>query len=379
MSPSAALIILAIALVLALLIAAETWLRRPKKPADPACTVDRALEHYTSHPELWAERDRRAIADLRAEEPSAALAASLHRTVETALAAEEPLVELRRAIMEATDRFVMEETLYRPEAGNEGRERLSPGSVAVAEAGVLRCYAMLRFADYAPEDWYTHYLRVAEMNARNVAAMLDQALSGEASTIEAALHEPMTRAMKEARDSLLRHPPQTPVRRSARLVAPQLPSRRSPDRRQIDRLTDLMSERFERLFAGQTVQLENGSLLSPAAALRVDAALLYVLLANEFRRPTEAWRRIIEEALGGPSETATNDHDELLAVGREAHRAWQRSQAGLDAALKAACSRLVPAASGAEGGEDAERCVDLLRDDASVLAREVLRVTRGEP
>ena len=91
--------------------------------------------------------------------------------------------------------------------------------------------------DATDDDWYTHYLRVAEMNSRNVNTMLQKTLAGEATALETSLHGPMAEQMRDTREALLRHPPQTPVSRATQLTPTSQPERHTPTQGQVDGLT----------------------------------------------------------------------------------------------------------------------------------------------
>jgi hypothetical protein len=357
MSISAALIILLVVAALGALIAVQNRRSKPKAAPAPDCTLDDAWRHYFTHPSAASERDRKALDGATSEaELRERLEPSLHEATERAIAAERPLIVLREAIMDATDRFLMVETLYDHEDPAAAAPDLDAASIV--EAGVLRRFASLRYGDAAEDDWYTHYLRVAEMSAGNVAAMLRKTVSGEGPAIEASLHRPMAQTMREAREGLLHHPPQTPVSRATQLAAGPHPDRRAPDQHQIEQLSELMSVRFEKLFAGQLYQREDGTLIDPVAAFEVEAALLHSELSAHFRQPDEAWRRVLENALGGHGEAVSSSEDTLLALAHDTRRAERATDGSFQAALRAA----VAGAFHERGAESAEAVGDLAAD-----------------
>ena len=149
--------ILVVVAVLSILVAADYFLRQRRK-VTPAkeCTPDSAWEHYAANPESWSSRDRQAIEKLSQRQDAAAeVRKSMGQTVDKALAAPNPTVVLRRAIMDATDRFVMAETLYGAElrAGSESAAGPQAEHLeSVLEVGALRCYSKLRFGDFEKQD-----------------------------------------------------------------------------------------------------------------------------------------------------------------------------------------------------------------------------------
>ncbi len=366
MSTSAAIIILGVLLVMTTLIVIESRARRPKKANNPDCTAQEAWETYLAEGAALSERDTAAIAALAARpEDKEKLRKSVSRTIDAVLATDTPMLSLRREIMEASDSFLMMEGLS---AVGEPDPRATAAALdAVIEAGALRTFARLRFADYGSEDWYSHYLHVAEMNSRNVAAMVKKTVGGQLHSLETTLHEPLTHAMREAREALLHHPPQTPVDRTTKLSFGKLPKDRAPSQTQIDDLTNVMSDRFEKLFGGQIYQHEGGTSLSPAAALQLDAALLFTVLAQEFRQPEEAWKEILEESLGDKGKALLADEN-LPDSARLVHQAWRRNEgdAPLRHALVVACQR-------AEVPLEGDRPSADLSHDASLLIGAVQR------
>ena len=379
MSVPALVTIVAVVVVLAALILMQQRRAQPRAAARPECTLEEAWAHYFDHPAEAPARDQAASAGLGSarEEAAQRLLPRLEATAAEALASAEPLVVLRQAIMDASERFIMVETLYDPEAsGGEGQVSAESYD-AVVEAGVLRRFSGLRFGDAGPDDWYAHYLRVAEMHSRNVNAMMQKTLAGEASSLESSLHAPLVETMRDAREALLRHPPQTPVSRATHLAAGSQPERHAPSQRQIDRLTEILSEHFERLFAGQ-VYRHRGALVDPVAAFEVDAAILHAVLALRFRHPTEAWRRILVGALGGRGEVVATEGDTLLAVAHKVRRTWQGSGEGrFGLALQTAC-REVFSTSGRTQPEDLEALAEDMLEDAAALVGSIQDVTRQE-
>ena len=185
------------------------------------------------------------------------------------------------------------------------------------------------------------------MNARNVNVMLHKTLAGEASALETSLHGPMSEQMRDTREALLRH---------------------APTQRQIDGLTQLMSEHFERLFSGQVYQLQNGTPIDPVAAFEVDAALLHAIIARAFRNPAESWRRILQAALGGRAEVITDGGDNLLSIAHKVKRAWQGSgeEGRFGHALRAGCQTVFVDAH-SMSAEPVAIADDMLEDAASLI------------
>ncbi len=232
------------------------------------------------------------------------------------------------------------------------------------EAGVLRAFAKLRLGDAAGQDWYTHYLDVACMNSRNVAAMVRKTVEGDASSLEASLHEPLSGKMRDVRATLLSVSPRQPIARSEETDARDA-RRQQPSRRQVDDAIRVMSARLERLFTGEVYRSASGSPIERSVAFHIDAGILYCMLARTFRYPDDAWTKILAESLG-PYRGAVESRHELLESMREYHALWEANEH--DGPLQA----LIDAAGGGNdvGGEPAPG----MMLDASYLVGQVREI-----
>ncbi|MDX1389099.1 MAG: hypothetical protein R3344_07910 [Acidobacteriota bacterium] len=359
------IVVAVVAVVLVGIVVAFVARRRPEQAPEVAdCTADSAWERYCSDRAKWSPRDPQVIESFFSGPEADTVRKSIGETTERAASAPDPVVVLRQAIMDSTDRFVLAETI------SESGGAMGDYAPSVVEAGALRCFSMLKHQDFATDDWYTHYLRMAEMNARNVASMVRKTVEGKAASMEESLHDPLMGAMREIRTTLLHHPPRTPVRRSDKLIHKTEPALPYPSQEQIDRLIEVMSDRFDKLFSGLVYQPEGGAAPNPAAAFQIDAGILYAILAVHFRHPDKAWREIIERSLGAYRE-AMGDGESLLEIGRACHVAWVRneSEGPLLPALETSCRMAFDdAATGGAGPraaammEDARLLVGSIRE-----------------
>lgn len=333
--------------------------RRPAEADHPGAeaTFHAAWSRYLAEPGRWSPRGLQPIEQLAADRGEVERAGrELAETVDAALAAPDPAVAMRKSIMDAADRFVMAEIV-------SGEGAAEPDYVrSVVAVGALRCFSGLRFNDFSERDWFAHYLKLAEMNARNVAGMVRKTVSGEASQMEASLHDPLMATMRNARNALLHHPPRTPVHKSEKLTDPAAPAQPYPSEEQVHRLTDLMTDRFEKLFSGLIYQIDNGPAVDPVAAFQIDAALLYALLAVSFRYPTDGWRQIMERSLGHHREAMRNE-ETLLDIGRACTQTWKENlQSGpLEPSLKTCCSKVFA------DSVDVDSVTSGMAEDATIL------------
>lgn len=371
MSTTVGLVLLGI---VALVVVAVILLRPRKGAAAPTAeepTIDSAWNRFTADPSTWAPRE---VSTGRATDLDQ-LKASLGEAAERVAGAPEPRAALRQAIMDASDRFIQVETLAaaHPPGGTSDPASLADYVSSVVEAGVLRCYAGQRYEDFARDDWYAHYLKTAEMSARNIAGIVRKTVRGEAASIEGSLHDPLMDAMREVRAALLHHPPRTPVRRADKLTHKTEPTKPYPSQEQIDRLVAVMNERFEKLFSGMVYQLDDGSAVDPAGAFQVDAALLYTLLAVHFRHPVEGWRQVMDKSLGA-YRSAMQNEERMLEIGRACHSAWSGNVQGpLPVVMQTSC-RLAFGDSAAADSESAKSMAAAMMEDAQILVGAICEV-----
>ena len=364
-------------IAMVMILAAGVYLSRQRheKP-DQECTAKKAWSHYMSKarylddPGPWTTRDLKAIESLRQKSDGTKekLKASIGETVDKALAAQKPVAILREAIMDATDRFVPYETLSRTEgSAGESMDEFE----SVLEAGALRCFSMLRFGDYDKEDWYSYYVKVAQVNCSNVAAMVGKTVRGEQTMLETSLHDRLTRIMAQTRTTLLHDPQRTRVK-EAEMIAGTAPAELAPSEGQIERLTEIMTERLAKLLAGNIYYLEHGPIVNPVGAFQVDAALLHTHLSLRFRQPDKGWRQIVGKLLGEHGDMEQNAEN-ILKIAGGFRQVWEESRQDdpLAAVLNSAFSIAFPGAGPADG----EAVTSRMMQDASVLVgaiREVL-------
>jgi hypothetical protein len=361
--------------VVVIIVAAAFALRR-RKPETQTSDLEKAWADYVSQPPEWPRRDRRAVERIPQLEDGVmkTIKASIRNSVDSAMATQDPMVSLRKAVMDATDRFILAEMLHGSQEAPGGTAESSSEMPmdhleSVIEAGVLRRLAALRFQDFGEEDWYSHYLNVAEMNSRNVAEMVRKTVRGDLSSLETSLHEPLTRAMRQVRESLLGYPARIPVERAVKLADQEGTIRLRPTQKQLDRLANVMSERLEKLFAGQGYRVMHGTPVNPAGAFRIDAGLLYTQLAIKFRYAADAWNQIMGEALG-PYREVMQGEEQLLETATDLHRIWVESEDGPLHAVLRSCGSLafdVPSES-----VDQETMVSSMAEDAGPLVNHIL-------
>ena len=150
-----------------------------------------------------AERVRReALFTLVEPAHREAVRADLLRFEARALAASEPLLAIRRELMDSIDRRMLNrEILALPENLRRGL-RAQSGDVIASDAEaeaylaanelrleILREYAARRYGDRAPQDWFDVYEHAARLKQRTARNYITRSMSGELNEEHDARHQ----------------------------------------------------------------------------------------------------------------------------------------------------------------------------------------------
>lgn len=348
---------------------------RKKSTSNPDCTVAEAWDRCMTEDGSRTALEREGCGYLRALDQEAAtqLRGRL-QPLEEKLSGSHGRRRLREAIMDVTDRYLFAEAVTQRQRA-EGEE-VDPGlrrlyEHRLAQACVLRCLAGMRYADRAADDWYTHYVKLARLNVKNVATMVDRTTHGDQAELESSLHNSLTRAMTGMRDDLLDHPPRQPVRTHTPIEVEAVKSRGSEalSSTELELLTTLMKGRLTRILMGE-LYADEDEVLEPARAFALDASLLYALLADRLKQPSHDWQRIVEMTLG--EGAVPHDIEQLRDRGVQLHEVWKQhsSEGPLQKALVVGYRQ-------ARAGDDSgsvplgviEDAGGLLRDVQAILGR----------
>ncbi|MCW4026154.1 MAG: hypothetical protein NWE76_01560, partial [Candidatus Bathyarchaeota archaeon] len=363
--------VIAIAVVLLSFVVAERFLAwRRKKPPKPGCSVEQVWSEFTSGKGLATDHERKAV-ERYEEELSPGditnLKERLIRVEEESLKQAQPLVRIRRVIMDATDRFL----LWDAHLGDSSQSVSTDYLLGVLEAGVLRRYAGQKYGDVSENDWYSHYLSVARMNAKNVVDMVNKSTSGESIALEASLHDPLTESMSTAREALLHYPVKTPVLEGDQVgFVASKPIELASDQ-QIEQLAEIIKVRFGKLYQGQLYGGVARIGLNPGGAFKLETGLLHILLSLRYPHDSKAWRAILEKALG-KDHGALHDSEALVSLGKDLQKIWRESSDPLLGVLESGTAMLsAGTASGMNSDEGSFRVVaQQMRPDAVDLVRQ---------
>ncbi|HEX6928172.1 MAG TPA: hypothetical protein VF267_02910 [Gammaproteobacteria bacterium] len=170
-----------------------------------------------------AERTRReALFTLVAPAHREAVREDLLRFEARALAEPEPLLAIRRELMDSIDRrMINREILALPENLKRGL-RAQSGDVIASDAEaeaylaanelrleILREYAGRRYGDRAPQDWFEVYERAALLKQRTARNYISRSMSGELNEEHDARHQAISLVDSQLRAHLLKVAPGT--------------------------------------------------------------------------------------------------------------------------------------------------------------------------
>ena len=350
---------------------------------EPDCTVAQAWERFVDGDGARTTAEKQAAAHLGSlgTDETERLKGRLQE-IEERFRGEDGRTRLREATMDLTDRAMFAEAIMERQAqeGEEIDEQLIRMSRdRLAQAGVLRCLAGLKFRDRAAEDWYTHYVKLARLNVANVATMVDRTTHGDRPELESNLHTPLSHTIGQMREELLKHPPGQPVRThtpiSVESVEVASPGQLTGS--QIKQLSTLLKARINRIMLGE-LYADEETVLEPGRAFELDAALLFALLGDRLDDPGKDWRQVIDLAFQSyEGEGLIDDLDRLEDKGRQLRSVWRdnKDNGPLQRALEYGYSSALGTHSSQSDALTSpplrvvEDAGDLLRDLQSILGR----------
>ncbi len=199
------------------------------KPTAPGLTIQEAWDYWWYNKDQLSETNQR-IVDLvqRKFDPSAIekIREELYEIEEVSNKAAEPLIPLRKAIMDAVDTSFINEAILnldekvKKKIQNTLGDQFSDDMLVWGYltgnimSGILRWYSWQKYGDASEDDWYTCYIEVSKENANNTAQMLKEHAANEGAQFHAILYKPWKQAMEQLREKLLKVPIQTPVPKS---------------------------------------------------------------------------------------------------------------------------------------------------------------------
>lgn len=240
--------------------------------------------------------------------------------------AQNPLIPLRTAIMDAVDYYYLLKGFLEADEQTRhkyyGRELCEDADMA-ARTGlkymfmykILRYYSFLKYNDAivneGEDDWFTFYTWIAG----NRAKAQKQFYTKEDKLTYGFLFKGYSDHMKGFRKTCLDARPRTPIRGEGPEKEPWLRASIKPEEKpevpdtplasslndqQVDRLTSLMENRFLKICKGELYVVHNVPPLNPDDAFYLDAGLLLIFLAKNLENPNDCevyGRRIIESVL----------------------------------------------------------------------------------
>lgn len=196
-------------------------------------TMQRAWDYWTRNKNRLSDEDRR-IAELAEERLSESAVENIRRELleveEKSNKAEDPLIPLRAAIMDAVDTSLLNKALT--ELDDDGRKKVQGrlGDLYTDEifswgyltksflCRILRWYSSLKYGDAGERDWFTSYREIADRRARSIVERILRCEADESGTD--GIHALISRAdeeqaMEQVRQRFLQAPKKTPLRKVA--------------------------------------------------------------------------------------------------------------------------------------------------------------------
>lgn len=195
--------------------------------------MQRAWDYWMKNENRLSNEDRR-IVELAEERLSESTIENIRQELleieERSNKAEDPLIPLRAAIMDAVDTSLLNKALT--ELDDEARKKVQGqlGDLYTDEifswgyltksflCRILRWYSALKYGDAAEGDWFASYREIAVQRAGNIVEMILHCEADETGKEE--IHALISRAdekqaMDQVRQRFLQAPKKTPVRKVA--------------------------------------------------------------------------------------------------------------------------------------------------------------------
>lgn len=140
--------------------------------------------------------------------------------------ATDPLVPLRRAIMDALDTSLLNEAIENLDGEVRKKVEGKLGNLYTAEiflwgylandfmCSVLRWYSLVKYDDASADDWFTYYVKVAKGRARHIIEVLQRWEPGESETPALTGNAYDEQVMDKLRQRLLKAPRKMPISES---------------------------------------------------------------------------------------------------------------------------------------------------------------------
>ena len=204
--------------------------RRKQRGLSPSSlTMQGAWDYWMKNRNRLPDEDRQIVA-LAEERLSESAIESIHKELlelEKKLnKAEDPLIPLRAATMDAVDTSLLNKAFANLDEKDRKKVRGKLGELYTDEiftwgyltksflCRILRWYSSVKYGDAAENDWFASYLEIAEHRATNIVELVRHWESGEGGTD--GIHELISRAdgeraMDQLRQKFLQAPKKTPI------------------------------------------------------------------------------------------------------------------------------------------------------------------------
>lgn len=235
-------LILALVFLLVLYWAFRFFLRKRRTgPQKPGLTMQQAWDHWMSKIEDLPVGDRHIVEEMKSRLTESAIEnvkKELFKIEKGSKEAEDPLVPLRTALMDAFDTSLLNHSLSQLKVETKKILHAQLGDLYTDEVflwgyltrsfmcGILRWYSSLKYDDAGEDDWFTYYTQIAKQRTKNVVETLqcletgDGEITGVRGLIKKAYEEQVADPLQQY---LVKAPRKTPILKPGEKKAEERP------------------------------------------------------------------------------------------------------------------------------------------------------------
>ncbi len=195
----------------------------------PGLTMQQAWDHWMTKLEDLAVGDRQIVEQMKSRLAESAIEnvkKELFEIEKRSKEAEDPLIPLRTALMDAVDTSLLNHSLSQLKVETKKILHTQLGELYTDEVflwgyltrsfmcGILRWYSSLKYDDAGEDDWFTYYTQIAKERTQNVVETLqclengDGEVAGVRALIKKAYDEQVA---DQLRQYLVKAPKRTPI------------------------------------------------------------------------------------------------------------------------------------------------------------------------
>ncbi len=171
------------------------------KPSGADMTMRGAWDYWIKNKTELSDDNRRIVDLVQCKFADSAIEKmrnELFEIEEESKKATDPLVPLRRAIMDALDTSLLNEAIKNLDGEVRKKVEGKLGNLYTAEiilwgylanefkCSILRWYSLVKYDDASADDWFTYYVKITKGRARHIVGVLQRREPGKSDTTNAA-------------------------------------------------------------------------------------------------------------------------------------------------------------------------------------------------